>query len=89
MRTKRATKHNAKQEHNQYGIYNWFRNKGITHKDIIRETIHNFCQDNGYDMNGFDLTKGGQEVTVFNWVSNRFKKFAPYASQFLKNNNYV
>jgi len=86
MRTKRATRFNAQPEHNQYGIYNWFRLKGITNKEVIKETIHHFCQDNGYDMTGFDFSK---ERTIFNWVANRFQKFAPYAGRFLQENNYT
>lgn len=85
MRTKRPTRYNSQPEHNQYGIYNWFRLKGITNKEIIKETIHNFCQDNGYDMKGFDFSN---EKTIFNWVANRFQQFAPYAGKFLKENNY-
>jgi len=86
MRTKRATRFNAQSEHNQYGIYNWFRLKGVTNKEVIKETIHNFCQDNGYDMTGFNFSN---ERPIFNWVANRFQKFAPYAGKFLKENNYI
>ena len=86
MRTKRATRYNSQVEHNQFGIYNWFKLKGITNKDIIKETIHNFCQENGYDMTGFNFSN---ERQIFNWVANRFQKFAPYAGKFLKDNNYI
>ena len=88
MRTKRATRYNSPPEHNQFGIYNWFRLKGITNKEIIYETIHNFCQDNGFYMEGFSFKKG-KEAEICNWVADRFRKFAPYASKFLKDNNYV
>jgi hypothetical protein len=87
MRTKRATRYNSQPEHNQFGIYNWFRLKGITNKEVIYETLHNFCEAYGYDMTGFNLPK--QERSVFNWVANRFQKFAPYAGKFLQENNYV
>ncbi len=86
MRTKRATRYNSQPEHNQYGVYNWFRLKGVTNKDVIKETIHNFCQDNGYDMEGFNFSN---DRAIFNWVANRFGKFAPYAGKFLKENNYI
>jgi len=88
MRTKRATRYNKQPEHNQFGIYNWFRLKGITNKDVIKETIHNFCQDNGFAMEGFEFF-GSKEREIFNWVANRFQKFAPYAGVFLKENNYI
>lgn len=88
MRTKRATRYNSQVEHNQFGIYNWFRLKGVTNKEVIKETIHNFCQDNGYDMTDFNFSTG-KERTIFNWVANRFQKFAPYAGKFLKDNNYI
>jgi len=38
-------------------------------------------------MNEFNFKK--QEVRIFNWVANRFEKFALYANRFLKENNYV
>ena len=88
MRTKRATRNNSQVEHNQFGIYNWFRLKGITNKEIMQETIHNFCQENGFYMEGFNFSKG-KEVQICNWVANRFTKFATYAGKFLKDNNYV
>ncbi len=86
MRTKRATRNNSQNEHNQFGIYNWFKLKGITNKDTIKETVHNFCQENGYDMTGFNFSN---ERQIFNWVANRFQKFATYAGKFLKDNNYI
>ena len=88
MRTKRATRYHGPYEHNQFGIYNWFRLKGITNKEIIHETIHNFCQDNGFYMEGF-IFKKGKEAEICNWVADRFQKFAPYAGRFLKDNNYI
>lgn len=88
MRTKKATRNNSQVEHNQFGIYNWFRLKGVTNKEVMKETIYNFCQDNGFFMDGFRWTKG-KEVEIFNWVANRFQKFAPYAGKFLKDNNYI
>ena len=88
MRTKKASRYNSQQEHNQYGIYNWFKLSGVDNKDIIQETIHRFCQDNGFDMEGFKFS-GAKEKSIFNWVANRFQKFASYASKFLKENNYV
>lgn len=65
MRTKRATRYNSPVEHNQFGIYNWFRLKGINNKEIMQETIHNFCKDNGFYMEGFNFSKG-KEVQICN-----------------------
>jgi hypothetical protein len=88
MRTKKATKHNTQSDHTQFGIYNWFALKGVTDKEIIKETIHNFCQENGFYMEGFSFTKG-KEIEICNWVAGRFVKFAVYAGNFLKDNNYI
>ena len=88
MRTQRTTKYSSQIAHNQYGIYNWFRLKGINNKDTMKETIHNFCQDNGYDMKDFHFAKY-RETQILNWVQNRFKKFTVYAGDFLKENNYI
>lgn len=87
MRSKKATRFNSQSQHNQYGIYNWFRLKGITNKEVMQETIHNFCKDNGFDMEEFSFSK--KESQIYNWVANRFGKFATYARNFLKDNNYA
>lgn len=88
MRTKRANRYNKQHEHNQFGIYNWFRLKGITDKDVMKETIHNFCKDKGFDMEGF-IFSGAKEKEIFNWVADRFQVFGCYAGEFLKDNNYI
>lgn len=84
MRTKRANRYNSQSEHNQFGIYNWFRLTGISDKEVIKETLHCFCEVNGFEMNKFS-----NEKIMFNWVANRFQKFAPFAGKFLRENNYI
>lgn len=88
MRSKKATRYNSVVEHNQFGIYNWFRLKGVTNKEVMYETIQNFCQDNGFYMDGFNFSKG-KEQQICNWVANRFKLFATYSGKFLRDNNYI
>lgn len=88
MRTKRANRYSAQTTHNQFGIYNWFVSKGINNKEVIKEVVHNFCTDNGFDMSGFKFS-GAKNDQIFNWVSNRFNKFSPYALNYLKENNYI
>ena len=88
MRIKKATHRNSQPEHNQYGIYNWFAKKGITDKEVMQGAIHSFCEENGFDMKGFAFTKQ-RERTVFNWVANRFQKFAADTGEYLKENNYL
>lgn len=88
MRTKKANRYQSQESHNQFGIYNWFRNKGITDKDVIKETVHNFCLEKGFDMEGFKFS-GKKEAQIFNWVANRFTLFTSFAGNFLKNNNYI
>ena len=88
MRTKPATRYNAPSEHNQFGIYNWFRLKGVKDMDAIRDTIYCFCEENGFDMKGFEF-KGVKEKAILNFVGNRFQKFATYAGKFLRESNYI
>lgn len=87
MRTKKATKHNSQDQHNQFGVYNWFRLKGISSKEVIQETVHNFCQESGFCMDGFSFSK--KEKEIFNWVAGRFQAFAAYSGKFLQENNYT
>ena len=85
MRTKPAKKWNSDAEHNQYGIYNWFKNhKGIKDKEIIMECVANFCQ-----KEGMEITSKIQERTMMNFAGNRFQKFASFAAQYLIQNNYI
>ena len=85
MRKKPAKRFNSQTEHNSYGIYNWFKSKGITNMDVIKETMYNFCLENGFE----GLNKKTPECTIANFIGNRFQKFAPFAGKFLKENNYT
>lgn len=85
MRTKPATRYSAPQEHNSYGIYNWFRNLGITNHDIINECVYNFCEKWGFK----GLTKTTPEKTKMNFCGNRFQKFSAESMKYLKQNNYL
>lgn len=85
MRTKRATRYNAESEHNSYGIFNYFRLKGITNQETINEVIYAFCDSNGFE----GLNPNTPEKTKLNFVSNRFQKFAQFAMNYLRENNYL
>ena len=85
MRKKRANRWNSQSEHNSYGIYNWFKSKGVTNVDIIKEVLYNFCINNGFQ----NLSPKTPEHSITNFVGNRFNKFAPFAGKFLKDNNYI
>ena len=85
MRTKRATRFNHEREHASYGVYNWFKSKGIKTKAIIMETMYNFCEVEGFK----GLSKDTQDYTMSNFISNRFSKFASFATNFLIENNYL
>lgn len=85
MRTKPARKWSSDAEHNQWGIYNWFKNhKGINDKQIIMECISHFCE-----ANGMEITSKTQERTMMNYAGNRFQKFATFAGKYLSENNYL
>jgi len=88
MRTKRATRYSKPSDHNQFGIYNWFRTKGVSDKDAMKDTIHSFCESFGFNMSGFNL-ESGKEKSILNWVGNRFQQFATFAGWYLKDNNYI
>lgn len=85
MRTKPANRYHSSVEHNQYGIYNWFKSKGIKNQDIIREVAYSFCLDNGFK----GLTAKTNDRTLLNFAGNRFAKFAPFAMKYLRENNYI
>lgn len=84
MRTKPANRFNHQSEHNQYGIYNWFKNRrNIKDKEIIKECVAVFCKENG-----MEVTSKTGEKSMFNFAGNRFQKFATFAVKYLKENNY-
>lgn len=85
MRTKPARKWNSQQEHNSFGIVNWFKSKGIKNQEIIKEVMYNFCLNQGFE----GLSNKTQEKTIVNFCGNRFQKFAPFAILFMKENNYL
>lgn len=84
MRTKPATRWNAKKEHASFGIINWFNRRGIHDQDVVKEAMYTFCLNNGFQ----NLSKKTQEKTIVNFCQNRFSKFSRFASNFLKENNY-
>lgn len=85
MRTRPATRYNAQAEHNSYGIYNWFKGKGIVQNEIISEVVYAFCEKFGFK----GLTAKTPERTMVNFAGNRFQKFHPFAMIYLKENNYL
>ena len=85
MRTKPANRFNSQKEHNSYGVYNWFRLKGIKNQEVMNEVGYAFCQKQGFN----NLSPKTPEKTKLNYVGKRFEKFAPFAGQYLKDNNYI
>ena len=85
MRTKPATRYNAESEHASYGIVNWFHGKGIRNQEVMKETMGNFCIENGFK----DFSKKTKESAVCNFCQNRFNSFSQFAINFLKENNYL
>lgn len=84
MRTKPTNRYNHPNQHAQFGIYNWFKGKGINDIDVIKEVVYLFCEQSGYDMACIN-----KETKTFNYVQNRFLKFASFAVPYLKENNYL
>lgn len=84
MRTIPATRYNHANQHNQFGIVNWFIKKGICDKEIIKEVMFVFCSEKGYEMKHIK-----DETKVMNFVQNRFVLFASFAAKYLKENNYT
>lgn len=84
MRTAPAKRYNSHSQHNQYGIFNWFKSKGIKDHEIIKEVVGNFCIETGMDVN-----KKTNEFALFNYAGNRFQKLAQFAIKYLKENNYL
>lgn len=84
MRTLPATRYNHPNQHAQYGIVNWFYKRGIYDKEIIKEVMYAFCE-----QNEFEMKKIKQETVAMNFIQNRFGKFAPFAAKYLKENNYA
>lgn len=85
MRKKRATRWNAPQEHNSYGIYNWFKLKGISDVNVMKEVMYAFCEKEGFA----GLSVKTPEKTITNFIANRFQKFATFGGAYLKENNYA
>lgn len=83
IRTQRATRYNHPNQHAQYGIYNWFVNRGITDRELMKECLFVFCQEKGFEMKYFK-----DETKMLNWVQNRFVMFASFTVEYLTENNY-
>lgn len=87
MQYKRTFRGNSHDEDNLLGIYNWFLLRGIKDEEVVRETVHNFCNYAESDFKKITWSYG-QKVEIFNWVSDRFSTFSNYADKFLIENNY-
>lgn len=85
MRTKRATRFNHQNEHNSFGIYNWFTLKGIYDKEVMNEVIYAFLLSNNLEW----LTPKTSEISKLNYVGKNFQKFASFGVKYLKENNYL
>lgn len=85
MRTVRATRYNHPNEHASYGIYNWFKLKGIKNVEVVKEAMYNFCLENNFE----GLSAQTREHKIMMFCHNRFQKFAQYATKFLTENNYA
>ena len=57
---------------------------GIVNKDVMKEVMYVFCENQGYEM---DHIK--DETKKLNFIQNRFGLFAPFAAKYLKENNYL
>ena len=85
MRTKPATRRDPSHQHHQFGIYNWFRkSKGIKNKDVINEVVHAFCFSRHLDE-----ARIRSEFSRFEFTASEFSRFAAFAGNYLKDNNYI
>jgi len=74
IRRKPANRFTHQRGHNQYGIYNWFKKRGITNSEDITGCIEQFCWANGFE--------GNNQSAMLNYVQNRFGKFAAFAAEY-------
>jgi len=85
MRTKPATRWNKDKEHASYGVYNWFRLKGIKDQNIMKEVMWAFCKKNNCEW----LTANTSEISLIDYAGKRFASFAAFAGVYLRENNYA
>lgn len=77
-------KYSSNYKHASYGIVNWFASKGIKNEEIIQECLYMF-------MESFvgKVKPNTPEHIIINFAQNRFSKFAYFATNYLKENNYL
>ena len=84
MQTQPATRFSSDKQHSSYGIYNWFKIKGIFDQEVMKETMANFCIKNGKKI---DIET--KEGTLISFCRLKFQPFTAFAIHFLKENNYL
>lgn len=75
IRKKPANRFSHQREHNQYGIYNWFKSKGITNTEDVTGCVEQFCWANGFE--------GNDKNAMFNFTQNRFGQFVKFAIEYI------
>ena len=84
MQKNSATRYSPDKHHASYGLYNWFKNKGISNQDIMKEAMANFCIKNGISINC-----DTKEIVMISFCQLKFQSFASFAIIFLNENNYL
>ena len=85
MRTQRATRYTPQKYHASFGIYNWFKSKGIKDQEVMKECMYAFCQKKECKW----LSDKTKEEALTGFCQNNFPAFATFTIPYLKENNYL
>lgn len=70
-------KWDTKKQHISYGIYNWFKNKGITDQKVMNRLIDEFIE--GKKINGWKIF----------YIDRHFVQFASFVCKHSEFNNFI